>query len=61
MPRYKVFYYNVRDPRRLLTVNVDSLTIFGVYKRFMARARTDGDIYLSCIKVKKPYVKGGKK
>lgn len=60
MAKYKVFYYNVRDPHRLLHENVESLTIFGVYKKFMARARTQGDVYLSCIKVKKPFVKRGK-
>lgn len=57
MPKYKVFYYNVRDDHRLLHEYVESLTIFGVYKKFMACARTKGDIYLSCIKVKQPYVK----
>lgn len=57
MAKYRVYYFNVRDSHRLLTETVESLTIFGVYKKFMARARTQGDIYLSCIKVKKPYVK----
>ena len=61
MARWKVFYYNVRDPHRLLHENVECLTVFGVYKRFMANARTRGDIYLSCIKVKMPKVNGGKK
>lgn len=57
MPRYKVFYYNVRDPHRLLTENVDCFWIFGVYKRFLANARTRGDVYLSCLKVKMPHRK----
>lgn len=54
MPRYKVFYYNVRDSHRLLTINLESWSILGVYHTFIKDFASKGDIYLSCIKVKMP-------
>ena len=60
MPKFRVYYFNVRDPHRLLTENVESWTIFGVYKKFIANARTKGDVYLQAIRLKMPKIKKGK-
>lgn len=61
MPIYKVFYYNKRDKHRLMTEYCKALTIWGVCRKFLDAHRGLGDIYLSCIKVKMPVIKGGKK